>query len=1822
MKKFTSNLKLFLLLAAMVAGVSDAWGGTVTFDGTKGNSMGTSVDGVTFTLASFNHYSKKSWGKTTYYYYYLGSGNNGNISWSVPTGKVIRITGITINAQNQKSFAVFEGTKTGTGYIYSSLLSESNKIQVCNTTSPANYSYTNTGNSNLLGTNGLDNTDRLYFYAKDREFQFQTITITYSIEDLATYYFKSVAEVGEVKGGSVQTTFTEGAYTSSSATTLQKLTTPKAETPSISKDVWYKAAVSGTNKFSGWAETSNGTPISSANPYKTTITATKDNTSEANAATKTLYAIFSSVLKPVINGSDKVDAKVGLSYVADFSFENVANTVPGASSNGSNFYYTISHNVTTSNTNGSADGSKVISYNPTTNTVTPLNEGTATITFTQNGTAEYEYATKSFSITVTKNENPILLSIDGNTATAFDIPFGNKKELTIASDNDATTPAFVVANVSGDAAAYSEERGSHYISAGVNTSDASWTVTQAEDYKYKQGTATFSVHVGAAAEATDCYVKSLETDVIEKKLGNYSDDYKWEDEIAAGVLYFSAKRQGASVGDKIKVEQLVEGSWIVVGGEITGYGTSYTPEQITLNPNAKGIRFCVSGSLNNSITNVRVTRKTYLNAADVTVNKTSGNNLVCPGDQGVGTLVINRSLANGGDLKVTWDNAKFTINGKTSAEGVNLGNFDCTTGVSELPIIFNAAAAGTETAHVVIYNNVYRATATITGETVKRTQNFEWHIENVIPAGFSIAKSEAFTSTRSSSVGVSYSFSPAGIIEIEGENLVAKTAGTVDVTAHVNGGVEYNDVEETKTITVTNDLIQSIAWSQSLMGLHLGDADLTLTASATSEETCSTNGIRPIVYTSADESVVTIVNGNQLHIVGEGKTTVTASQAGGLDADGHTYVAVSAEKKVIVRDPSAVCENYIYEQDAEVRFDLGWNDINHQTKSHEISFNGNEPGYYNFDYKGEPINVLFAYYDGEMIVEQYVNGAWSQVRNLGKPAKSIYKNTGDVALDRRATKMRVIANDGMGYHYFKDCQVSLARYIELLAESNVVSEMNFSTKCGASLDTVVTIHYSNLADNLTFSLPDGCPFSLDKTSVDASCGDKGNVGLKITYTPMAPETDAVYNLTISDGTTTTVVALHASATITDRVLSWEQVPTDVYTVETVNFTAVAQTTLGDAAGTVAYTVTSSDPADMATIAGNTMTFTKAGQVTVEAAAVPDARYTMPAPQTKTWTVVKTPTVVAVSPTITTSPLVAGADVAALTFNPGVAQNTVNAEEVSGTFTITSTGSLVSGANTVWFEFTPDDTDMYLPTTASVEIEVLDAFVFEGNGGTSEEWGSNTNWNTGTTPSATDNVIINSDVTIVGDITVHSLTINEGVHVTIDVNGRLTVGDGNSAERTHYGDLYVHNEGEVVLTSGELKVNDFYLESSLGNRFNSVDAKSGELINGGKLNLNGNAYFDLVLDPSGEISYGLYDFVLPFNVDATNGIYYVDALGAHKMTFNVDYAIGAFSESRRAQGGKAWRTFGGTMEKGKGYTISMDDEHPERNVIRFVMQDGTSINLDNTVAMLSSGTDAECGWNAVGNSALYHATIGLTEVSEVQLYNHASNSYTAFAKDAFTYVVGSAFYVQVPNATTMTLNPGTSGPLQAPQRENLHSIEKMELNIKALDAMVVEDRFFFQANEDATTSYEVGHDLQKMGVPTDAKIAQVWANAYGRKMCAVELPLENNELTIPFEMFAPTAGDYVISIPVMADATVYLLREGELLWDLSESEYVITLPKGITTGYSLGVQYNAPAQPSVPTSFETMSDDEASIVKVIVNGTLYLINKADNTVYDAMGHIVH
>jgi hypothetical protein len=80
---------------------------------------------------------------------------------------------------------------------------------------------------------------------------------------------------------------------------------------------------------------------------------------------------------------------------------------------------------------------------------------------------------------------------------------------------------------------------------------------------------------------------------------------------------------------------------------------------------------------------------------------------------------------------------------------------------------------------------------------------------------------------------------------------------------------------------------QTITWTQNLSSLSFGDADLTMTATATSN--------LAITYSSSDETVVKVVNSNKLQTIGAGSATVTASQPGNAE-----WQAASMDKNVTV----------------------------------------------------------------------------------------------------------------------------------------------------------------------------------------------------------------------------------------------------------------------------------------------------------------------------------------------------------------------------------------------------------------------------------------------------------------------------------------------------------------------------------------------------------------------------------------------------------------------------------------------------------------------------------------------------------------------------------------------------------------------------------------------------------------------------------------------------------------------------------------------------------------------------------------------------------
>ncbi len=936
-----------------------------------------------------------------------------------------------------------------------------------------------------------------------------------------------------------------------------------------------------------------------------------------------------------------------------------------------------------------------------------FNSKVVTITIRQAATYKYTAAEKTIKVTINKYDNHIFINGSQDSYATSCFMDGYAQITLTATNTDYSGSPITNTQTAGNNIA-TFYQGDKVVYSTYNLGTATWTISQPENYKYKAANASFTIHVVKEAEATDCYVKEdLNSD------HEFSEEWSmtWEDENAAQTLTFRAKCQAAWTYG-LYVCQYINGSWSEAkeGATNTTYisyddlSTSYRPFEITLNKQTKGVKFVKRGTLKRTVRDIRVTRKTYLTADNVTVDKNENQNPVHPGEVGVNNLIINYSLANGGELKVTWDNTKFTIDGKTSAQGINLGDKGCSTGITNLAINYVSQKVGEDVANVVIYNNVYRATATIIGKTIKRDQNIQWNMDIML-----VGQKEENAAQTTSIINriITYTSDNPEVIRVNNDNngqptiLEALQPGAANITAFSAGNEEYNDASDTKKITVTDKQIQYITWNQSLMGLKIGNADVPLNASAYQPDSlhCVTGGQRPIIYTSANTAVVEIVDGNKLRIKGIGVTTVTASQAGGTDGDGHDFIAVTAEKKVVVRDPNAPCETYIYEQTSEVKFDLGWNAASHQTKTHEIDFHGQEPGFVNFDYKGEAHKVLFDYYEGTLSIEQYVNNQWVEVRNFGKPSTSEYTNTGNIALSRNATKIRVKANDGMGYMYFKDCQITLARYLEGSSLSK------FETKVGAPMTKTLTIKYSNISGPVTFSLSESSNFSLSKESIEGECGGHGSTTLDITYTPTHEAIGESATLTLADDIQKTQITLEGNASVTPLHINWD-IPNEnsCYTLDEITLSATALTDLNVEVPNFVW-FSMAQNSTTGTISNNTLSFTKAGKANVVAQTIGDPRFTPAQNVFKSWTVNLTPTKVTTNPTIS-GDIVSGTSIASLILNGGAAQNTVNNQAVEGTFAITG-GNLVNvGQQTLTITFTPNNTDMYESCTTTISVNVV------------------------------------------------------------------------------------------------------------------------------------------------------------------------------------------------------------------------------------------------------------------------------------------------------------------------------------------------------------------------------------------------------------------------------------------------------------------------------------------------------------------------------------
>ncbi len=1308
--------------------------------------------------------------------------------------------------------------------------------------------------------------------------------------------------------------------------------------------------------------------------------------------------------------------------------------------------------------------------------------GVYTLTATSPQTDYYE--SRSIDFTVTVNKRPNFISVHNETSTeAGDVAYttsiytdATENNVTVSATNtdEVSAPITVSQTAGAEIVAFDREQAT--VASNSLLGEARWLVSQPENAYYLATNTYFVVNVIRKPSAScNLYYDPNEYDVlngITDFQGQVGHVYSIGEGQYAEAVYITAKLSFAGIANFYLQYSTDNGNnYTDLSGNLdlsTSYKT-FGPYYFPANTIVTNVRTITKtgGTLNKHYKDLCVTRKVVLSAEPVHITTTAASLPVYVNQQGVGTLMVEWSCSDGGDLKLVSNNSKFTLSQEV------IENTECANGKTPITVYYTSSTAGTDNATITIYNESQNIQVAVTGVTHKTPQTIDYlvndevvqpteqgyipvHVGDVITARTNRGHLVLFQST-----------SDAEVMSISDNQrtLTPVANGTVTVQAYgLNTDEEaaFATVDETMRFVVTQDIIQTIVWDQTFLSLVYGeDETIDLTGYATYTDSQGRNKTRAVVYTVADESVAS-VEGNVLTITGAGQTTIAASVSGG-EIDGETFLAASKTLKIVVRDPNAPCDTYIYTQSGEEKRDLGWN-WTQQDKTATVVYDlqaYGEPRTCNFDYWGTSQKDLagVSYFaPGIVKVEEYYDGTWHTVQdNLSPTKENQWQNSGDILLSDKATKVQVVVYGPLkgkiafvevdkwptGYFFVNNMVITKARYMRPSVDTLRLGEQLIFAPY--TIQEPVNIRYSNIYGPISIA-SDNPKFVVSQRTIAGECGDHGSYPLLITYTPTTEQIPDTAHIRISDG------------------------------------------------------------------------------------------------------------------------------------------------RLDTTIVVTGMGRAI-------------------PT-----------YTFTGEAGTDDK-GTTANWDEEGIPAVRDwRVVVEKDMRLSEGQSLESniFVIKQGATVTVGDGATLTIGGGFPSDAVQ-GNIVVEAGGTLnftdVKTYGKANIQNLTLCSSLGNRDGS--GKSGQIHHIEQLDLRGDAYFEVALDASGACSPGWYDFTVPF--EAERGSVTRRDNTTHEIKTiagGVNYKIMDYDEGRSLNG-YGWHVYSGNLMPGQIYTITIDDVD---NVYRFKKAKRATLNDASRVAMIcSEGDEQKRGWNGLGNGTFAYSTVAADTEDEanriryIQIYDHASNTYTPVAIDEYTFVVGSAFLVQTPVAQDMLFTePAVSGTLQAPGRNRDEQAEAFTLEMTDTEGVSVVDRLFVSASNTALDTYQIGHDLVKLS-KGEAGIAQMWAAAYDNKLCAVELPLQENSVRVPLGFYAPAQRAYLLDVTkAPADAALYLTYDGKAIWNLSAAPYTLYLNKGENTHY--GLMYIQDMRP-IPTGWE-QTENDGEVQKFVQNGVLYIYQ--NGVIYDATG----
>lgn len=949
----------------------------------------------------------------------------------------------------------------------------------------------------------------------------------------------------------------------------------------------------------------------------------------------------------------------------------------------------------------------IVSYDGSTGIITAVAPGTTTMTVSQAQTNSIEAREETYEIVVSK-KTPSLTVLMNNTARTS-LSVGRGASVTVAFEKESDAEVVVTIVSGGQYASYVNG----VLTAGAEGT-AVYRATLAETDTYQAKSVDFSLTVTANNNHLPISITS-ESTFNNLKSGS-SGDYSWKGDEGFCVGGYNGWLDGVSnwddkyvtfkfegVPDKLSfsskfiyrdniankmtatkvggstvegqlyflyVDESADGkTWSAVWNDQELDKDNWKNWTKQLKKTTRYIRFHLHANYGALYKNIKVTELKYVDDPE-SKDIDFGSAVINSGEVSQTTLV---NWCNIAPLSVTCDNPRFTVSPSVFA------NFD-TYGTQQLEIKYtHTEEVGVNEGNITISNGTaaYDKTIHVKATTTKRPQTITWN-SDLAATGFAMNIGEQYpnedvipvVATATNGERITFTSDNSDVIEVIADTaLLAKAIGTANITAYQAGDAEYEEVSSTKQFTVTDLRKQSITWNQNLYGLLTTSGSVELNATATSGG--------EITYTSANTNIVKI-EGNILTVVGEGETTITATQGGYTDTEGVEWLAVSQNNYVIVRNPASQCNEKALSQGS----------LTLKNNSKEYGLSG-IPAILTFTAKHGKKSALWgtAPSYAPLKVEQYacIDNLWDWYEVYNKVVGTDDTQSGNIAIDESATKVRFSTIESGTDHTISNIQVSRKKFMRA-----DVASVDQEAETYTVWQKTITVSHSNI-DLMTLFTKQGL-LSLSSATLGEGCGSYGDDVFTVNFTPSAKDQEYKDTIVITDGKaqpTTIEIPVRLVTKGLNQSISDFELPAEALATDEI---AVATT----ASSGLEVSFLSSDSA-VAYVEAGKLVILKAGEVTITAVQEGNEKYNAAPSVGKAIVINK------VSTSVTTAPVAA-----TIVYGQTLSESALTDGEatVAGSFQWeTPETKPAAGTPNYNVIFVPDQDGIYATSTAIVSVRV-------------------------------------------------------------------------------------------------------------------------------------------------------------------------------------------------------------------------------------------------------------------------------------------------------------------------------------------------------------------------------------------------------------------------------------------------------------------------------------------------------------------------------------